>query len=238
MAVGGSFGCQALPQLPDSASEQSVPSRLVAGAGTSLCAGALDWLRAEPTREVRLQLPAASASAGESVINFDVETRHSTASPVASGRLAGIELVVRDVRDLPLPHRATGAVTSTGRNGAEFVNDRRSGLADALDIVEASVVAADLAYDIQEQAQSDLRAIGHLDPETVSRELPGYIIQRLYVDSFSGLKAVALESRLSRHRIYAIAGTQVFVNRDYRDWASGLMMARPQFVSNASLLLA
>ena len=159
------------------------------------------------------------------------------ASPVASGRSAGIELVVRDVRDLPLPHRAAGAVTSTGRNGAEFVNDRRSSLADALDIVEASVVAADLAYDIQEQAQSDLRAIGRLDPETVSRELPGYIIQRLYVDSFSGLKAIALESRFSHHRIYAIAGTQVFVNRDYRDWASGLMMARPQFVSNASLLL-
>ena len=44
------------------------------------------------------------------------------------------------------------------------MNDRRSGLADALDIVAASVVAADLAYDIQEQAQSDLRAIGHLDP--------------------------------------------------------------------------
>ena len=166
-------------------------------------------------------MPAASASGGESVTNSTVETRHSTASHEARDRSAGIELVVRDVRDLPLPHRAAGAVTSTGRNGAEFVNDRRSSLADALDIVEASVVAADLAYDIQEQAQSDLRAIGRLDPETVSRELPGYIIQRLYVDSFSGLKAVALESRLSRHRIYAIAGTQVFVNRDYRDWASG-----------------
>ena len=97
LAVGGSFGCQALPQLPDSASEQSVPSRLHAG-GDVACAGALDWLRAEPTREVRLQLPAASASAGESVINFDVETRHSTASPVASGRLAGIER-------FPLPHQ-------------------------------------------------------------------------------------------------------------------------------------
>ena len=237
MAVGGSYGCQALPLLPDSASEQSVPSRLVAGTGTSLCTGALDWLRAEPTREVRLQLPAASASGDEFATNSNVETRHSTASHEARDGLAGIELVVHDVRDLPLPRQATGAVTSTGRNGAEFVNDRRSRLEDVLDIVEASVVAADLAYDIREKAPSDLRAIGPLDPETVNRELPGYIIQRLYVDSFSGLKAVALESRLSRHRIYAIAGTQVFVNRDYRDWASGLMMARPQFVSNASLVL-
>ena len=52
------------------------------------------------------------------------------------------------------------------------MNDRRSGLADVLDIVEASVVAADLAYDIQEQAQSDLRAIGHLDLETVIGSCP------------------------------------------------------------------
>src|SRR5512147_1559924 len=158
-------------------------------------------------------------------------------SRAASDSSAEIELVVHNVRDLPLPSRTAGAITPTGREGSEFVDDRRSSLADVASIVEATVVAADLAYDIQEQTQSDLLAIGRLDPEVVSRELPGYIIQRLYVDHFSGLKAFALESRHSHHRIYAIAGTQVFVNRDYRDWASGLMMARPQFVSNASLLL-
>ena len=155
----------------------------------------------------------------------------------ASDRFTGIELVVRDVRDLPLPRQAPTAITSTAGNGAAFVDDRRSTPADATAKVEATVVAADLAYDIEEQTRSDLRTTGRLDPEAVSRELPGYIVQKLYVDSFSGLKALVLESRHSNHRIYAIAGTQVFVNRDYRDWASGLMMARPQFVSNASLLL-
>jgi hypothetical protein len=234
LAVAGGFGCQALPQLPDPAFDQTVASHVVAGAASSLCAGAFEWLKAEPTREIRLQWPASSASAGDSATNSDLVTERSMASRVRS---AGIELVVRDVRDLPLPHRAAGAITSTGRDGSEFVDDPRSTLADASGIVEATVVAADQAYDIEEQTRSDLLATGRLDPESVSRELPGYIIQRLYVDRFSGLKAFALESRHSHHRIYAIAGTQVFVNRDYRDWASGLMMARPQFVSNASLLL-
>jgi hypothetical protein len=234
LTVAGSLGCQALPQLPDPASGQSVASRVVAGATSSLCAGAFEWLKAEPTREVRLSWPAPSASAGDFATDPDVVNKHRMASRAASDQVTETELVVRD---LPLPRRAAGAITLTGRDGSEFVNDRRSSLADVSSIVEATVVAADLAYDIQEQTRSDLRDTGHLDPETVSRELPGYIIQRLYVDRFSGLKAFALESRHSHHRIYAIAGTQVFVNRDYRDWASGLMMARPQFVSNASLLL-
>lgn len=234
LTTAGSLGCQALPQLTDPASNQSVASRLVAGAATPLCAGALDWLRAEPTREVRLQWPMPSPSAGDSA---DIVNKRSMTSRAASHSSAEIELVVRDVRDLPLPSRAAGAITPTGREGSEFVDDRRSNFADIASIVEATVVAADLAYDIQEQTQSDLLASGRLEAEAVSRELPGYIIQRLYIDSFSGLKAFALQSRHSHHRIYAIAGTQVFVNRDYRDWASGLMMARPQFVSNASLLL-
>ena len=236
LTVAGSLGCQALPQLPDPASDQSVASRVAAGAASSLCAGAFEWLKAEPTREVRLSWPAPSASAGDFATDPDVVNKHRMASHVASDQVTETELVVR-VRDLPLPRRAAGAITRTGRDGSEFVDDRRSGLADVSSVVEATVVAADLAYDIQEETRSDLLATGRLDPETVSRELPGYIIQRLYVDRFSGLKAFALESRHSHHRIYAIAGTQVFVNRDYRDWASGLMMARPQFVSNASLLL-
>src|SRR5512132_1740477 len=97
------------------------------------------------------------------------------ASRAAGDQVTETELVVR-VRDLPLPRRAAGAITPTGRDGSEFVDDRRSGLADVSSVVEATVVAADLAYDIQEQTRSDLLATGRLDPETVSRELPGYII--------------------------------------------------------------
>src|SRR5512147_2167506 len=76
LSIAGSLGCQALPQLTDPASNQSVASRLVAGAATPLCAGALDWLRAEPTREVRLQWPMPSPSAGDSA---DIVNKHDVA---------------------------------------------------------------------------------------------------------------------------------------------------------------
>lgn len=234
LTVAGTFGCQALPQLPPSTSDQSVANRVVTGAASSLCADAVDWLKAEPTREVRLQGRAPSAPAAGS----EHTVRNGTASPSAGTRFAGVELVLRDLRDLPLPRQAQTAVRATAEDGAAFMDDPRSSLGDAAAIVEETVVAADLAYDIEEQTLSDLGAAGHLDPDLVSRQLPGYTVQKLYVDRFSGLKAVAFESRLSHHRIYAIAGTQVFINRDYRDWATGLVMARPQFVSNASLLLA
>jgi hypothetical protein len=235
VTVAGNLGCQALPQLADSRSDQSVASRVVSGAAPSLCAGALDWLKAEPTREIRLRRPEPSPLAGKPAVDPDLVTKPTMVSPGANGGSADIELVLRDVRDLPLPYRASAALTSTGQDSADLVEDRRSGVADASGIVEATVVAADLAYDIDDRM--DMHITERLDPEAVSRELPGYVIQRLYVDPFSGLKAFALESRRSNHRIYAIAGTQVFVNRDYRDWASGLMMARPQLVSNAALLL-
>jgi hypothetical protein len=235
LSVPGGLGCQALPQLPHSASDRSGASRIVASAASPLCAGALDWLKAEPTREVRLQWPAPPASAGKSA-HPDRVALYRMGSGQASDPLAGIELVLRDVRDLPLPRPARAP--STAGNGAAFVHDRRSAVSDPMPIVEATVIAADLAYDIEEHTGSGPGSAGHLDSEAVGRELPGYVVQKMYVDSFSGLKAVALESRSSRHRIYAVAGTQVFVNRDYRDWASGLMMARAQFVSNVSLLLA
>ena len=45
LTTAGSLGCQALPQLTDPASNQSVASRLVAGSAPSLCAGALDVRR-------------------------------------------------------------------------------------------------------------------------------------------------------------------------------------------------
>jgi hypothetical protein len=236
LIVAGTFGCQALPQLPRSASEPGVANRVIAGAASSLCAGAFDWLKAEPTRDVRLQWPGSSTSAGKAAIESDLATRDGGAPRQPRDRFGGIELVLRDVRDLPLPRRTLPAITPWLGDAARFVHDTRSTLTDAADIVEATVVAADLAYDIEEHPQYTATT-GHLDPEAVRREMPGYTIQQLYVDSFSGLKAAVLESRFSKHRIYAIAGTQVFVNRDYRDWASGLMMARPQFVSNASLLL-
>ncbi|MFO1119763.1 MAG: hypothetical protein U1E38_06535 [Rhodospirillales bacterium] len=137
-----------------------------------------------------------------------------------------------------LPHLTPGRVTPLADDSSAFVNDRRSRLADQATIVEATVLAADLAYDIRER-----NGAGSVNPDpaeaaAVARDLPGYVIQKLYIDDFSGFKGFALESRDGTHRIYAVAGTQVFASRDYRDWASGVAMARPQFTSDAALVMA
>lgn len=214
----GISGCGALPQLPGSAADDSLAAEVVAHAASSVCTGAYAWLETEPTREVRLPGARYLATRG------------------ASDGDGGTTIVLSDIRDLPLPRRVPGAVTITGQDAREVIEDPRSGLTDIPQIVDVSVIAADRAYDIREQGGPD-GSSGDLDPEIVAREMRGYHVQKFYIDRFSGLKAFVLESESSRHRIYAVAGTQVFTDRDYRDWASGLMMARPQFVSDAGLLL-
>jgi hypothetical protein len=236
VTIAGS-GCAVLPQLPASRADQPLGRAAGAGMVSSVCAVALHQLSTEPTREVRLRWPAPSGSPGDAANDADLLIRHSTASRGTSDQSLGAELVLRNVRDLAIPRAPANVIRYGDEDGAGFARDRRSTLADATGVVEATVYAADLAYDIEEQEGSDHHAIGRLDPDAVARQLPGYRVQHIYIDRFSGLKAVAFESRRSRHRIYAIAGTQVFVNRDYRDWASGLMMARSQFVSDANLRL-
>jgi hypothetical protein len=111
-------------------------------------------------------------------------------------------------------------------------------LADLSQIDQNTVVASELAYDVEESVDANLRSHGRLSNERVQRELPGYGVAGTFVDTFTGFKAVAFQSETggrNAHRIYAIAGTQVFENTDFRDWASGLMMAEPQFVSGATL---
>ncbi|MFO1128365.1 MAG: hypothetical protein U1E66_08070 [Rhodospirillales bacterium] len=235
-AVSSCGGCQALPLLPAAPpAEESVARDLVAGAAASFCVGALAWLEAEPARDVRLDLVGGPASTAAD----DGSSRRRAAGPGPVGTgTSDIELVLRDVRDLPLPRLPTGKVTPLAEDGSALVEDYRSRLADLPAIVDKTVFAADLAYDIRERSRSWPTDADPTEAAAVARELPGYVIRKIYVDDFSGLKAFALESGDATHRIYAIAGTQVFVNRDYRDWASGLMMARPQFVSDASLLLA
>lgn len=237
VTIAGIGGCAALPQLPASRADQTPGRAAVADMASSVCAVALDQLSTEPTREVRLRWPAPSGSPADTANDAELLIRHSTASRGTSDQPLGAELVLRNVRDLAIPRAPANVVRYSDEDGARFASDRRSTLADATGVVEATVYAADLAYDIEEQEGSDHHATGRLDPDAVAWQLPGYRVQHIYTDRFSGLKAVAFESRRSRHRIYAIAGTQVFVNRDYRDWASGMMMARSQFVSDASLRL-
>jgi hypothetical protein len=76
---------------------------------------------------------------------------------------------------------------------------------------------------VEASVDDNLQSHGRLSDEVVQRELPGYEVAGTFVDTFSGFKAVALESKTgdrNAHRIYAIAGTQVFENTDFRDWAS------------------
>lgn len=219
-AMGGLGGCEALPTLPPSPQQQQGPAHeLVAGAAASVCADALGWLQAEPVREIRLDQPGKPGTAA------------------ARGGTGDVELVLRDVRDLPLPHLTSGRVTPLAEDGHAFIEDPRSRLPDLAAVVETTVLAADHAYDVDERDRSGPSDPNPAEVAAAARDFPGYVLRKLYIDVFAGLKGFVLDSRDGSHRIYATAGTQVFASRDYRDWATGLMMARPQFVSDAGLLM-
>jgi hypothetical protein len=140
------------------------------------------------------------------------------------------------VRNLDLPHWLSNKMTYLEPALGTALHDPRSRLADLSQINQNTVIAAELAYDVEESVDVNLHSYGHLSDERVQRELPGYGVAGAFVDTFTGFKAIAFEGKTGDpHRIYAIAGTQVFENTDFRDWASGLMMAEPQFVSDATL---
>ena len=237
VTVAGVSGCAALPQLPNSRDDPNMGRAAVAGMASSVCAVALDQLSTEPTREVRLRWPASSGSPGDAANDADLLIRHSTALPGTSDQSLGAELVLRNVRDLAIPRAPANVVRYSDEDGAGFARDRRSTLADPTGISRQRFMPPIWRMTSRSRRKGIVTPPVVSIPTAVARQLPGYRVQRIYVDRFSGLKAVAFESRGSRHRIYAIAGTQVFISRDYRDWASGLMMARSQFVSDASLRL-
>ena len=153
---------------------------------------------------------------------------------------SAIEVFIDNVRNLDLPHWLSNKITYLEPSLGTALHDPRSRLANLSQIDEYTVVASELAYDVEESVDDNLQSHGRLSDEAVQRELPGYEVAGTFADTFSGFKAVAFESKSgdrNAHRIYAIAGTQVFENTDFRDWASGLMMAEPQFVSDATLLM-
>jgi hypothetical protein len=142
------------------------------------------------------------------------------------------------VRNLALPHWLSNKITYLEPSLDTVLRDPRSRLADLAQTDQNTVIASELAYDVEESVDDDLRSHGRLPDEALQRELPGYEVAGTFVDTFTGFKAVAFQSKTgdrNAHRIYAVAGTQVFENTDFRDWASGLMMAEPQFVSDATL---
>jgi hypothetical protein len=150
----------------------------------------------------------------------------------------GIEIVLRNIRQIRYPPLSRSIEYLPDTRDA-LLRDSRSRLAQIWRVDEATVWAADLAYDVDDIVADDLTSKIHLDPAKKPAALANYEVIKVYADTFSGFKAIALEIRPAAggdaHRIYAAAGTQVFISVDLRDWASGMLMARPHFVSDAAL---
>lgn len=166
-------------------------------------------------------------------LSFNVEKPSRRDPAVVDVRLEG-------VRDLEIPGSLSDDLVYQDIRSTRVVNDPRSSIANLWRVEEATVIASDLAYDVKERRTPDLRERGQLAPDR-ARELTGYTVVATYLDAYTGFKAVAFERQDpapgEAHRIYAIAGTQVFVNTDFRDWAAGLTMARSHMVSTAALRL-
>lgn len=155
------------------------------------------------------------------------------------GAPASIKVRIKDVRDLALPRSLLGDLVYDDLDKSDAVDDPRSRIVPLWQVDEATVAAADLAYEVEERWPDGLREEGTLSEGRVLTALPGYAVVDTYLDVYTGFKAVVFEKQDpplgGAHRIYAIAGTQVFVNTDFRDWAAGLTMARSHMVSNAAL---
>ncbi|MFC7552263.1 hypothetical protein ACFQU7_08365 [Pseudoroseomonas wenyumeiae] len=154
-----------------------------------------------------------------------------------SGRQLRLELHLDGIQNLRLPEGSAATLYLPRGSTPDVMRDRRSRLPQLWRLDDATVVAADMAYDIRLPETDAAGALPVL--QTDLGQLPGYRPVKLYGDMFSGFAAVALE-RLpgggsAPHRIYAIAGTHVFEHRDFRSWASGLTFGRAQFTSTAAL---
>ncbi len=182
--------------------------------------------------DARAILNAAQAEDGGR-LSFAVE------QPAATGP-AAFDIQIGGLRDLPIPRSLSNDLVYEDMRRTQIVDDPRSSLSAVWQVDEATVIAADLAYDVIERRMPDLREEGYLPPAS-AHKLRDYVVAATYLDTYTGFKAVAFERRNpmpgDAHRIYAIAGTQVFVNTDFRDWAAGLTMARAHMVSTAALRL-
>jgi hypothetical protein len=117
---------------------------------------------------------------------------------------SGIELFIDRVRNLDLPHWLSNKITYLAPSLGVVLHDSRSRLADLSRIDQDTVVASALAYDVEEFVDDGSRSRGRLSDEALQRDLPGYEVAGIFVDTFSGFKAVAFESKTGDpHRIYA-----------------------------------
>jgi hypothetical protein len=170
----------------------------------------------------------------------DILSRYGIRTTVqGSGRQLRVQLHLGPVQDLRLPEGSAATLYLPGRSASDVMRDPRSRMPSLWQLDEATVIAADMAYDLRLPAAED--EVGSASLESDPGQLPGYRPVKLYADAFSGFAAIAFEAQPEsgrpRHRIYAIAGTHVFEHRDFRTWASGLTFGRAQFTSAAALQL-
>lgn len=219
-----------------SRASDSLPDAACSGAAASLAAAPRDSVRIAVESDIpaaRDILRSARQREGDR-LSFAVDR---------TGRRGGTEVDVRldNVRDLDVPRSLSNSITYEDDPAAAVVADPRSAIPALWRVDEATVAAADLAYEIKENPAPQLSESGRLDPGLVHEKLPGYDVVGLHLDRYSGFKAAAFERRNpapgAAHRIYAIAGTQVFTDTDFRDWAAGLTMARAHVVSTAALTM-
>ena len=190
-----------------------------------------DAATAEPVRDMQLSFARVLPFAREILAHH-----HVSASFEGRDRLARVELHLRDVRDLVLPEGHPATTYRTELNGAAILQDRRSRHPALWRVDTATVAAANRAYDVRDDGPGTQPRLEESDP---TDGLEDYEVIRLYTDRYTGFAAMVLEARgaaaRTPHRIYAIAGTHVFVRTDLRSWASGLTMGRAQYLSNAAL---
>lgn len=206
------------------------------------------------TREADAQIArcdAAAARAGEAhvqdmhlafrqMVPFArdiLAAHHIQASFSDGGRQARVELHLQNVREMDIPSGNPSTTYLQGVDGNAVLQDARSRHPALWRVDEATVAAADRAYDIRYRDPTDPDSVPWLEDSPTMSALGDYEVLRIYTDRYTGFAAIALEAKDRRypHRIYAIAGTHVFDNTDLRTWASGLTFGRSQFLSSAAL---
>lgn len=173
------------------------------------------------------------------IVEEALSEHHIKAFFSGTGKNEHVELVLDHVRKVPLPGAGDHLVDYLDERESGILTDLRSQLAEPWRIDERTVLAADIAYEIEYSVNPDLTSSGRLDAAIVASKLPEYEIREIYADTFSGFTGLVLEPKAdvdeAPHRIYAIAGSHVFYHTDLRTWASGLTMARAQIVSGGAL---
>lgn len=198
------------------------------------CGAAAQGLAGPKGREVNLSLTSAMPHVR------DVLTSHGLSARLTDqGRAARIELHLGNLRDVEMPSDDGLATYRTDVDAARVQQDPRSRMPQLWRVDEATVHAAELAYNVRYPPADDPSAPGTLDLADGTTVPEGYEVAGLYTGFYSGFAAIVLESKpargVPRHRIYAIAGTHVFDHTDLRTWASGLTFGAAQITADASL---